>query len=341
MKAKTLADIARLAGVSRTTASYVVNGQAAQRRISAATVARVQAVIAEHEFTVDARAVALRRGETRTLGLIVPDLDNTSYARLAKQIERGVRAHGYQLVIVDCDDEPATERALVSGLRAQKIDGLFVASCLDNEDTLYDDLQAAGTPVIALDRPLAEDRFRSVASANHDAARTLTQSVLNALGATAGGVGAHTLLWLDAVEGLSITQRRRAGFLAAMQPGSHAVQVKTGARYDRATGAALVQDYLSQHAPPAAIITAAYPLLDGALDVLLGPTADNAQALPQLATFGDHRLLDFLPSTVHTMAQQHERVAATAVARMLAALDGHATPGRDRIERVLRCRPPR
>ena len=115
-KPKTLADIARLAGVSRTTASYVVNGQAVARRISPATVARVEAVIAEHDFTVDVRAAALRRGETRTLGLIVPDLENTSYARLTKLIERGLRAHGYQLVIVDSDDDAATERALVASL---------------------------------------------------------------------------------------------------------------------------------------------------------------------------------------------------------------------------------
>ncbi|ROO30658.1 substrate-binding domain-containing protein [Salinisphaera japonica] len=338
-KPKTLADIARLAGVSRTTASYVVNGQAGARRISPATVARVEAVIAEHDFSVDIRAAALRRGKTRTLGLIVPDLENTSYARLAKQIERRLREQGYQLVIVDSDDDAATERALVAGLRARKIDGLIVASCLAEHDALYPEIQAAGTPVIALDRPLSATHLRSVASSNQGAARQLTQAVLanRARHAPPGDI-----LWLDAVAELSITRRRRAGFLDAVADQPVGAHTRCGTRYDRATGAGLLRDHLAEHAWPAAIVTAAYPLLDGALDVLLDRHATpTSRAMPQLATFGDHRLLDFLPTTVFTMAQQHEHVAARAVERLLAALAGTIDPGRDRLDRILRQRPPR
>ncbi len=61
-----LSDIARLAGVSVTTASYVINGKAAQRRISAATVERVLAVVEEHGYQPDQQAAGLRRGQTRT-----------------------------------------------------------------------------------------------------------------------------------------------------------------------------------------------------------------------------------------------------------------------------------
>ena len=100
----TLAEIARLAGVSRTTASYVINGKAEERRISPQTVERVMAVVRKHRYRVDAQAAALRRGSSRTLGLIVPDLENTSYARLAKRLERGAREQGYQLLIVGSDD---------------------------------------------------------------------------------------------------------------------------------------------------------------------------------------------------------------------------------------------
>lgn len=57
-----LSDIARLAGVSLTTASYVVNGKAEQKRISPATVARVQAVVEAHGFRPDPQAAGLRRG---------------------------------------------------------------------------------------------------------------------------------------------------------------------------------------------------------------------------------------------------------------------------------------
>ena len=55
-----LSDIARLAGVSVTTASYVINGKAEQQRISNATVERVQAVVEEHGFRPNPQAAGLR-----------------------------------------------------------------------------------------------------------------------------------------------------------------------------------------------------------------------------------------------------------------------------------------
>ncbi|MGB7757511.1 MAG: catabolite repressor/activator [Salinisphaera sp.] len=328
MSARTLADIARLAGVSRTTASYVINGQAEARRISRATVERVQAVVAAHDFQVDARAAALRRGETRTLGLVVPDLENASYARLAKRIERGARAAGYQVIIVGSDDDAATERSLVESLRARRCDGLIVASCLDRDDEFYDGVVSGGLPVIGLDRPLDETRFRSVASSNTEAARRLTASVLSGT--------ARSILWLDAVPGLSITERRRSGFMAAVaeRDGDCEAAVRTAEAYDRASGARLLADWLVDHPMPDALVTAAYPLLDGALDVLLAE-ADEARRLPRAGTFGDDRVLDFLPIAVNSLPQQHDKIAEITLERMWAALAGDCAPGRDRIHRLL------
>lgn len=331
MSARTLADIARLAGVSRTTASYVINGQAEARRISRSTVERVKAVVEAHDFQVDARAAALRRGATHTLGLVVPDLENASYARLAKRLERGARAAGYQVIIVDSDDDPATERHLVEALRARRCDGLIVASCLDRDDLFYRSVVRDGLPVIGLDRPLDETRFRSVASSNSEAAQRLTAAVLTD--------DTRSILWLDAVPGLSITERRRAGFLAAVDrhPGDCRAAIRTADAYDRTSGARLLADWLAENPMPDALVAAAYPLLDGALDVLLAEPY-GTRPLPRAGTFGDDRLLDFLPLAVHSLPQQHDRIAQITLDRMWAALAGECAPGRDRIHRLLKRR---
>ncbi|HAJ88342.1 MAG TPA: catabolite repressor/activator, partial [Pseudomonas sp.] len=149
-----LTDIARLANVSVTTASYVLNGKAAQRRISPATVERVLAVAEQQGFQLDQQAAGLRRGQSRTLGFIVPDLENPSYARLAKLLEQRARQRGYQLLIAGTDDEPDTERQVIQVLRSRRCDALIVASCLPADDAGYRKVQATGTPVIALDRAL-------------------------------------------------------------------------------------------------------------------------------------------------------------------------------------------
>lgn len=70
----TLDEIAKLAGVSRTTASYVINGKAQKYRISEKTQQKVMAVVNEHNFRPDHAASSLRAGSSRSFGLIIPDL---------------------------------------------------------------------------------------------------------------------------------------------------------------------------------------------------------------------------------------------------------------------------
>lgn len=147
-----LSDIARLAQVSVTTASYVINGQAERRRISPATVARVLAVVEEHGYRPDQQAASLRRGQSRCLGFILPDLENPSYARLAKLLEQKARAAGYQLLIASSDDDPSSERQLLELFRSRRCEALIVASCLPADDPLYPAIVAAGLPVVAVDR---------------------------------------------------------------------------------------------------------------------------------------------------------------------------------------------
>lgn len=98
MKLK-LVELAKLAGVSRTTASYVVNGKAKAYRVSDKTIEKVEKLIKQYDFKPNAMAAGLRAGKSRTIGLIVPDFENASFARIATHLEAGFRQKGYQLVI--------------------------------------------------------------------------------------------------------------------------------------------------------------------------------------------------------------------------------------------------
>lgn len=71
----TLDEIAKLAGVSKTTASYVINGKAQKYRISEKTQHKVMAVVEQYNFRPDHAASALCAGNSRSFGLIIPDLE--------------------------------------------------------------------------------------------------------------------------------------------------------------------------------------------------------------------------------------------------------------------------
>ncbi|WP_251977813.1 catabolite repressor/activator [Salinicola avicenniae] len=324
-----LADIARLAGVSRTTASYVLNGQARARRISESTVARVLEIARAHDYRIDAQAAALRGGDSRTLGLIVPDLENGSYARLAKRLEHGARRQGYQLLIAGSDDDPASEREVALSLRAQRCDALLVASSLPPEDTFYPRLLAEGLPIIAIDRPLDPARFINVVTNGRAAGETLTRSVLVE--------NVNHVVWLDAVPDLSISVERRRGFLDAVETlALSRFRCLSGERYDRDSGTALFRQLMAEDRLPDAIVTASYTLMDGLLDILLAQSPLPTSL--RLATFGDDRLLDFLPCRVNSLPQDHDRVAEQALRHALQAVRGEYTPGLEVIERTLKRR---
>ncbi|MCH2340910.1 catabolite repressor/activator [Pseudomonas sp. NPDC047963] len=325
-----LIDIARLANVSVTTASYVLNGKAAQRRISAATVERVMAVAEQQGFQLDQQAAGLRRGQSRTLGFVVPDLENPSYARLAKLLEQQARQRGYQLLIAGTDDEPDTERQVIQLLRSRRCDALIVASCLPENDASYQKLLAAGLPVIALDRALDAEHFCSVVSDDREAAAQLTRS----LDVTAG---AHIAL-ISARPALPISQQREQGFRLALEQHNGLVSVLQAEQFSRACGREQMLILLDRGALPDALITTAYVLLEGVFDALRERDLLWPDRL-QLATFGDAQLLDFLPIRVNAICQQHALIAEQALERAISAIErGDYRPGIIAIERELKVR---
>jgi LacI family transcriptional regulator len=92
MKRPTQVDVARMAGVSRATVSYVVNGLAdGQVPISEETRRRVLEAIEELGYEPDARAQALRSGSTQTIGFILPDIRNPHFWQTADGVEQELR----------------------------------------------------------------------------------------------------------------------------------------------------------------------------------------------------------------------------------------------------------
>ncbi|MDN2483545.1 catabolite repressor/activator [Vibrio agarivorans] len=305
----TLDEIAKLAGVSKTTASYVINGKAQKYRISEKTQRKVMTVVEEYNYRPDAAASALRAGNSRSFGLIIPDLENTSYARLANLLEQNSRKAGYQILIGCSDDDPQTEKKVAEALISRRIDALFVASSMPDASDYYLKLQQSGTPIIALDRPLDDEHFSCVVSEDFDSAYELTTSILTNQIEQVGLIGA--------LPELRISQEREQGCQSVCNKRLIKVQVGYGEHFSREEGQRIFNQWISQDKVPDAIITTSYTLLEGVLDVMLENPSLKDKV--KLATFGDNRLLDFLPFKVNSLPQQFELIADSAMALALNA----------------------
>ncbi|MFB9136804.1 catabolite repressor/activator [Vibrio sp. AK197] len=321
----TLDEIARLAGVSKTTASYVINGKSQKYRISEKTQLKVMAVVEEYNYRPDLAASSLRAGSSRSFGLIIPDLENTSYARLAKLLEQHSRTAGYQILIGCSDDNPDTEKSVVDALLSRRIDALFVASCILDANSFYLSLQQQGTPVIAIDRPLDDEHFSCIISEDFSGAYELTQSL------TTKDVVSYGLI--GALPELNVSRERQLGFESAVKEAKGSLQVDYGHHFHREEGRRIFKSWVDGKVLPQAIVTTSYTLLEGVLDVLIQyPELTNKI---RLGTFGDNRLLDFLPIKINSLPQQFEIIAESALEHALNAAAKRYQSGIELIPRKL------
>ncbi len=102
-----IADVAREVGVSMMTVSRVI--QWAWRRRSAATRQRVLEVVERLGYRPSSIARGLATRHTGTLGLVVPDIANPFFAEVARGVEEGAYAQGYNVFLCNTDEDPARE----------------------------------------------------------------------------------------------------------------------------------------------------------------------------------------------------------------------------------------
>ena len=94
-----LKEIAKLAGVSSTTASIVINGKAEEYRISPSTKKKIEDVVQKYNYSPNQTARGLRRQKTETLGFVVPRLTTYYFSQIATHLENVARKAGYQIFI--------------------------------------------------------------------------------------------------------------------------------------------------------------------------------------------------------------------------------------------------
>lgn len=325
----TLEQIAKLAGVSKTTASYVINGKADHYRISQKTQEKVLTVVAKHNYRPDHAAAALRAGNSHSFGLVIPDIENTSYARLAKLLEKNSRVAGYQLLIGSSDDEPQIEKDIVNALLSRRIDVLFVASCLSDANDFYLSIQKAGTPVIALDRPLDDEHFACVISEDFSGAHELTNSLVHE-------PQVNTLGLIGAKADLNVSKERQQGFESAILATNKHYMIEYGDHFDQHDARQIIEKWIAEDRLPDAIVTTSYTLMEGVIDVLF-EYPDYLKSCA-LACFGDNKMLDFFPVNVNALPQQFELIAEKALTLALNAAAKKYSSGIELVPRRLNIR---
>ncbi len=121
----TLKDVAAASGVSISTASRALDERTTSRSAAAA---HVRKVAEELGYRRNSFASSLRRGETRTLGVLVPRLSDTVMALMFEELEKAASSRGYFAMVATSGDDPDEERSAAETLLDRNVDGLILAT---------------------------------------------------------------------------------------------------------------------------------------------------------------------------------------------------------------------
>jgi len=175
MKRPTQKDVARRAGVSRSTVSYVLNDQTALKvPISAETRERVLRAIVELGYEPDARAQSLRRGHTKTVGVILPTIWNPFFWQILSGISSELQAAGYSVYL---SLHPEQKVRALQELVQQRVDGFILLASvkrLSSDVTEY--VRKSGRPAVEITAGEAE--FDHVARSYASGTRALMEHLL-------------------------------------------------------------------------------------------------------------------------------------------------------------------
>jgi LacI family transcriptional regulator len=151
-KRTSLNDIAKALNVSKATVSFVLNGKGDQFNISKEKQRLVKEKAKEMSYVPNFFAKSLRQGETKTIGLVLPDISNPFYAEISKVVQEELYHLGYNTFIVNTNDDVELEKELMRELIQRNIDGMIIAPG-NNITELIPILLETHIPVVFTDRP--------------------------------------------------------------------------------------------------------------------------------------------------------------------------------------------
>lgn len=141
-------DVAALAGVSLGTVSNVLNRP---DRVSEATRTKVHDAMASLGFVRNESARQLRAGHSRVLAYVVLDAGNPFFTDVALGVEDIAEEADLSLFLCNSHQEPSRERAYLSRLEQQRVQGVLITP-VDTDNALLDELPSRGTPLVLVDR---------------------------------------------------------------------------------------------------------------------------------------------------------------------------------------------
>ncbi|MEK3992256.1 LacI family DNA-binding transcriptional regulator [Robertmurraya sp. FSL R5-0851] len=147
----TIADVAKHAGVSKSTVSRILNGNYGQN--TQETIDKVLRIIKELDYRPNMLAQSLKSMKTNVIGIILSNLKNPFWARVLEGVEDTCRLNGYSLMICNSNEDPLLEDEHIKGFQMKQVDGIIINPTVKN-DFLYKSIVEKQFPFVTINRKI-------------------------------------------------------------------------------------------------------------------------------------------------------------------------------------------
>lgn len=314
MPDSTIYDVAKKAGVSSATVSRVLNNLP---NVKPETRERVMAAIRELNYEVNLLASALMTKQTRTVGLIVPDISNPFFAEIARGVEETAVDRGFNIVMCNTLEQVEREARYVQILRQKHVDGIIFASAY-LQDQSVKSLKEAGFPMVMISREVENLEADSVRTDDFEGGFQATRYLI--------GLGHKHIALLAGPLRTTPSLDRKKGFQAALTMAELEFDpdLAFDGEFNMESGRAMAEQLLATGKEFTAIVAGNDMIAAGAIKVL----RQHGYRVPDdVSVVGYDRtvLAEIIEPELTSVAQQMDEMGRQAMELLLNRINGTNT----------------
>jgi LacI family transcriptional regulator len=313
-KRVTLREVARTAGVHISTVSRALDPNS-RHLINSEIVSRIVKISQELDYRRNAAAFSLKTNQTRTIGVIVPDITNAIFPPIIRGIEDSLATGGYLAIVGNTDGVHEREQNLLATFLARGVDGLILAS-VEREDDAVERAASENTPIVTVNRQVDRDNVSSVA---HDETEGIRR-VLTHL----ASLGHRKIAMIAGPQTSSTGARRYAAFQqfrSALRLEIDERLVVFAASYNEASGEQGVEELIAGGADFTAVVCGNDRLAVGAIATLARLKLKCPEDI-SVTGYNDMSMMDRIDPPLTTVRIQQYRMGREAGAMLQRMIGG-------------------
>lgn len=312
----TIKDVAKRAGVAISTASAALNRSAP---VSEDVIAKVEEAVRTLGYIPHGAAQSLRSGQSKLIGLIVPNITNPHFAAVARIIENVCLSAGYLSMVFSTGQDSERESQILRMMRNQRVAGLIIIPTRSDEAHGRRLKSEIHVPTVLLDMYVEGLDYDVVKLDNVTGMRMATEHLIK--------LGHRRIAVLTGIAGLVTSEDRLAGYLEAHRRAGIVVDPSLMLRgeYEQATALESVLEVMGRADRPTAVVSFSNMMTLGALQAFqrLGLEVPRDVSIVGMDDFEFADLLNPPPTVVRVPLAE---MAQHAIAALLGEIASKARP---------------